>query len=124
MSTKVYFIFIFGISWLNYFMPLCLHGFSVAFQDVTNTIVDILNPSLNALVRRSLLVCHFLIRLVLWSLGRFSNKQTSRNIHNKLIHMIVCIFICEYFLLNLYDNTSNKCTDISNTSVKLFEMIA
>ena len=45
MSTKVYFIFIFGISWLNYFMPLCLHGFSVAFQDVTNMFVDILNPS-------------------------------------------------------------------------------
>ena len=49
MSTKVYFIFIFGISRLNFFMPLCLHEFSVAFQNVTNMIIDILTPPVNAL---------------------------------------------------------------------------
>ena len=117
MSAKFYFIFIFGISWLNYFMPLCLHGFSVAFQHVSNMIVDILSPSFKC-------PCTQIIIGMLFLDTSFSKKQTSRNIHNKLIHMIVCIFICEYFLLNLYDNTSNKCTDISNTSVKLFEIIA
>ena len=85
MSTKVYFIFIFGISRLNFFMPLCLHGFSVAFQDVTNMIVDILNPSFKCPYTKIIIGMSFFdtsCALVIRPLDFLKNKQAGIYITN------------------------------------------